>query len=162
MIDERVKLKLSEIFEDEKLQFPLNVAMMSAWVAINFKSENVKVIDIGNKSSLCDYFLVASVENSVLASSIIDTLCTALKGFGIRSSSIEGSSESDWFLVDLGDVIVHIFLKDSRELYAIDTLWSDAETVKIPDEYYFDSKDFTFEESTSKVFATVPDEENYF
>lgn len=159
MIDERIKLKLSEIYNQKELHYPLNVAMMSAWLTINFKAESVKIVDLENKSSLCDYFVVANVENNVQAASIIDGLCKNLKAFNIRSSSIEGSAESDWFLVDLGDTIVHVFLKESRDLYDLESLWRDSKSIEIPKEYYFESRDFVQE-----MVSTTPqdDQENYY
>ncbi len=48
--------------------------------------------------------------------------------------SIEGTSTSQWILMDFGDVVVHIFRQDVREHYALERLWSDAKPVKLPAE----------------------------
>ena len=61
---------------------------------------------------------------------------------GYQAVSKEGwKADSDWILLDLGDIIVHIFLESSRSVYDLDNLWSESRPVEIPQEYYFSSEE---------------------
>jgi ribosome-associated protein len=51
---------------------------------------------------------------------------------GVKPLSIEGLSISQWILMDFGDVVVHVFRSDIRELYGLEKLWGDAKRVRLP------------------------------
>ncbi len=59
---------------------------------------------------------------------------SALSAQRIYPLSIEGVTNSQWILMDYGDVVVHVFQADIREHYGLEKLWSDAKRIKIPDE----------------------------
>lgn len=129
-------------------------ALVAAWVIAHFKGINLKIFDMNSTSSLCDYNVIASVENTVQANAMVDELLYTLKGAGLSMLSLEGSSESDWVLLDLGDIIIHLFQEISRDIYDLDTLWSEMEQLEIPQEYYFGQP--------SEEIKPSSDTENYF
>jgi len=88
------------------------------------KAEDVTVLDISGKSTVADCMVVCSGRSSRQVSAIADHLAERLKGQGHKSVRVEGKVLGDWVLVDAGDVIVHIFRPEVRELYQLERLWS--------------------------------------
>jgi ribosome-associated protein len=152
---EFVEKNVNEIMDDKTLGFPKNMALASAWILGNLKGVNLKVLDVTGTSSLSDYYVLASASNVNQASSMADTLTKQLMRRGHRVYSKEGFyADSDWFLIDLGDVIVHIFMDFSRSVYDLDNLWDEAKPVQIPTSYYFDEGDV--------AEAVTADSKDYF
>ncbi|MBT7610229.1 MAG: ribosome silencing factor [Bacteriovoracaceae bacterium] len=139
---EFVEKNVNEIMDDKSLDFPRNMALASAWVLGNLKGVNLKILDVTKTSSLSDYYVLASATNINQASSMADTLTKELIRRGHKVFSKEGFyADSDWFLIDMGDVIVHIFMDYSRSVYDLDNLWDEAQGVEIPTSYYFEEGD---------------------
>ena len=134
-IDKEVK----KIMEADGYPYPLNAAMATSWIMGNFKGINLKVLDVSEKSSLSDYFVIPSAVNIIQATSITSEIKRCFKNYDIKLISEEASEASGWILLDLGEVIVHVFLEGSRELYDIEGLWHEAKSIDIPQEYYFSS-----------------------
>ncbi len=132
--------EIDKVFDNKELVYPLNVAMSCAWIMGNMKGINLKILDV-DKSSLADYFILASASNHTQAQSMANTIVGQLRRKSLRARSVEGLIDSDWILIDLGDVIVHIFLENSRDFYKLDELWEDAKIVEIPSEYYLTHDD---------------------
>ena len=86
---------------------------------------------------------------------MVDELMYNLKQAGLTMISLEGGNDSDWILLDLGDIIVHLIHDMSRDVYDLDDLWKDLEQVEIPQEYYFG-------EGQEKLEGSKSDTENYF
>jgi ribosome-associated protein len=136
-----ISKEIDKVINDESLEFPKNVAMACAWIIGNLKGVNLKILSVKEKSSLADYFVLGSANNPVQAKSMSAEIINQLKKHGFNSRSNEGVSEGDWILLDIGDVIIHIFLEHSRDFYDLDTLWSEAESIEIPQEYYYSEED---------------------
>ena len=143
-----IEKHVDEIVKDDKYEFPLNMAMGTVWILGNLKGINLKVISVKEKSSLTDYFVLASSSNTVLSRSMADEIITQMKRCGMKLLSQEGKNDADWILLDFGDIIVHIFLESKRDIYNFDELWSDSESIDIPHEYYFSSEDEGLEASS--------------
>lgn len=139
MSQDYVSVEVDKIVKNEELEFPKNLAMASAWILGNLKGINLKVLDVSKTSSLSDYFIIASATNHIQARSMAAEITHQLTRTGAKVFSREGLQESDWILLDLGDVLIHIFLESSRDAYGLEQLWNEADSVKIPDSYYFSS-----------------------
>tara|TARA_Y100001970_G_scaffold67126_1_gene85541 strand:- start:2136 stop:2417 length:282 start_codon:yes stop_codon:yes gene_type:complete len=81
------------------------------------------VVDLKNKSSIADAFIVATCRSTRHASATADELVKKLKEFEIFCPSPEGKPQCDWLIVDAGSVIIHLFRKEIRELYSLENLW---------------------------------------
>jgi ribosome-associated protein len=149
---EYVNAQVEKIVKDESLEFPLNLAMASAWIMGNFKGLNLKVLDTRKRGSLADFFIMGSASNMTQAKSMADVICVQLKKFNVNVLSKEGLGDAEWILLDLGDVIVHIFLDNTRTNYNLDELWQDAPQVQIPNEYYFEEPTDSEGESGGRSF----------
>ncbi len=89
------------------------------------KATDVVDIDLRGKSPVSDFMVVATGTSSrqvaSLAQKVMDETARAFPGIPQR---IEGKAEADWVLVDLNDVIVHIFRPEVRDFYALEKMWS--------------------------------------
>lgn len=97
------------------------------------RAENIIAFDVRGKSIMSDYFVVlngtSNRQNRAIAQSIIDEV----EENGGKVKSVEGLDSDTWALIDLGDVIVHVFSEEARDVYNIEKLWTDAELVDLTD-----------------------------
>ena len=89
------------------------------------KAEDIVVMEMGPKSSLCEYFVVMSGSSSVRVKAIVDHIEESLEAEGMRALHKEGYAEAAWVLLDYGDIIVHVFYDDTRKFYDLENLWGD-------------------------------------
>lgn len=89
----------------------------------NAKTEDIAVIDLENKSSIADYFVIATCRSSRHADATADEVSRQLKKIGLKCPNPAGRPQCDWVIVDAGSIIVHLFRKESRELYNLEKLW---------------------------------------
>ncbi len=87
------------------------------------KAENLKIIDLTNKSSIADSFIIATCRSTRHADSTADELIRQLKKIGIKCPNPEGKPQCDWIIVDVGSIIVHLFRQETRDLYNLEKLW---------------------------------------
>jgi ribosome-associated protein len=105
-------------------------AGIAAHAASDKKGEDVVVLDVGDILSIAETFVLVSASNTRLVRTIVDEVELALKladDEGPRS--VEGLDDATWVLMDYGDLIVHVFLGETRAYYDLDRLWADAPTV---------------------------------
>ena len=89
------------------------------------KAQNIKSINLKNKSYIADYMIIASGTSSRHLQALSEILVIELKKIGLTDCRIEGKDSSDWKLVDTQDVIVHIFHPEKREFYDLEKMWSE-------------------------------------
>lgn len=95
------------------------------------KGINIKAIDISNISIMADYFLIASGSNIKQVQAIADNVIEKLAENKIHPKQVEGYNAANWILIDCGDVIVHVFDKDSRDFYDLERIWQDGKYVDL-------------------------------
>jgi ribosome-associated protein len=88
------------------------------------KAENVVTIDIRGKSSIGDYMVIASGRSDRHVGAIAEQLQRKLKEGGRARVRIEGQPQCDWVLIDIGDIVVHVFRPEVREFYNLEKMWS--------------------------------------
>lgn len=88
------------------------------------KAQDVIEIDVRGKTSVCDYMVVASGTSTRHVKSIAEEVVKFAKRLDCQPLGVEGEREAEWVLVDLGDVVVHVFLPRVREFYALERLWT--------------------------------------
>ena len=105
-------------------------AGIAAHAADDKKGEDLRVLDVGDILSIAEAFVMVSASNTRLVRTIVDEIELALEladDEGPRS--VEGLDDATWVLMDYGDVIVHVFLGETRSFYDLDRLWADAPAV---------------------------------
>jgi ribosome-associated protein len=88
------------------------------------KGVDIELMDLRERSSFTDFFLVVTGTSSTHVSALAQEVDRFASQNSVQLLGSEGSRDSKWVLVDLGDVIVHVFLAEARELYSLDKLWS--------------------------------------
>ena len=89
----------------------------------NAKTEQIATIDISEKSSFANTFVIATCRSSRHADAAADELVQKLKKKGVICPQPEGRPKCDWVLVDAGTVIVHLFRPEIRAYYNLEKLW---------------------------------------
>ncbi len=87
------------------------------------KTENIYVVDIKDKTSIADFFILATCRSSRHADSTAETLTLKLKKMGVKCPIPSGRPKCDWVIVDVGDIIVHLFRSEIRDIYNLEKLW---------------------------------------
>ena len=87
------------------------------------KAEQIQPINISEKSSIGDYMIIASGRSHRHVGAIAQQLLRDLKEAGIKSPRVEGQQKGDWVLIDIGDIIVHLFRPEVREFYNLEKMW---------------------------------------
>ena len=99
------------------------------------KGKNIVIADLtklGN--TICDYFVICNGTSPTQVSAITDSVEELVrKSIGYRPIAIDGLRNAQWVAMDYGEVLVHIFMPETREFYDIDHLWADAKLEYIPD-----------------------------
>lgn len=90
---------------------------------------DIRVVEIAGMSDLADNFVICSGRSAPQVKALFEHLEEEMEKLGKFALRKEGMSEGRWIAVDYGDVIVHIFHKDTREIYALDTLWNNGRNV---------------------------------
>lgn len=114
----------------------LDRVLLCVRAAIEKKAENIKILDLRERSGFTDFLMICSGTSDRQVSTISESILQAVDVHNVQVVSKEGVSEGRWALIDLGDVVVHIFLDALRDYYDLENLWVDAPRVKIPPEYY--------------------------
>jgi len=92
------------------------------------KGTDLKVLDVSKLTWICDYFIIASGESTIQTKVIAENILEKIKE---RVISVEGLEDGKWILIDYGEIIIHIFLTETRNYYNLDKLWGDAEIIKV-------------------------------
>ncbi|MGE0581391.1 MAG: ribosome silencing factor [Steroidobacteraceae bacterium] len=89
----------------------------------DMKAVNVRVLNVRGLTDIADTFIIASGNSDRHVRSIADRVIQNAKAAGVRTHGLEGERDSEWVLVDLNDVIVHVMLPRTREFYGLERLW---------------------------------------
>lgn len=90
----------------------------------NMKAEDTVEIDLVGKTSIADAMIIASGRSNRHVGSIAEHIAEELKDKGFWSPRIEGMPACDWVLIDVGDLLVHIFRPEVRSFYNLEKMWS--------------------------------------
>jgi ribosome-associated protein len=108
----------------------LEIAKSAAAALEKKKGEDVKIIDISGISDFADYFVIATGNNPNQLDAMEEAVGESLDKVNAVHKNTEGNRDSSWILMDYGDVIIHIFDKESRAFYDLDRIWKDGKTVE--------------------------------
>lgn len=93
--------------------------------------EDITVLDFRNTSPFYDYFLIGSVNSFRKGKAVLNYLEDKGYELGLSTNSKNESEESGWLLLDMGEVVVHIFVGEARFKYNLEGLWKDLITSEI-------------------------------
>jgi len=94
------------------------------------KAHDIVILDVGEIMGIVESFVIASAPNSRLVRAIVDEVERELyERTGDKPRAVEGLRDASWVLLDYGDLVVHVFLEETREFYDLERLWSDVARV---------------------------------
>ena len=93
------------------------------------KAEDILVMNVSEVTSIADLFIICTGRSERQVQSIADGVVEKAKENGRQPVGVEGYASGRWILIDLGDVVVHAFVPEERELYRLERLWGDAPVV---------------------------------
>jgi len=88
------------------------------------KAEDITVLDIGEVSSIADYFIIANGNNANQLTAMEDAVDEAMYTNGVHQKQVEGTGNSTW-------ILVHLFSKEDRQFYDLDRIWRDGKVVDV-------------------------------
>ena len=89
----------------------------------DMKALDVKVLDVRGLTDIADTMIIASGSSDRHVHSVAQRVVEKTKSAGFRPHGVEGQQDSDWVLIDLSDVIVHVMLPRVRDFYGLEKLW---------------------------------------
>ena len=113
-----LEIKIKE--QNNKKLNLLNVVISSLE---EFKAQDIVKIDLVGKTSMADFMLIASGTSSRQIRAIAENTVTEIKKSSNVNVNIEGLNQSDWVLIDAGDIIIHLFRPEVREFYNLEKMW---------------------------------------
>ena len=93
------------------------------------KAVDVRILDIGQISTLADYFIIASGNNRNQVQAMADNVDEVLAKAGYQAIQTEGYRNANWILLDFGDVVIHLFDEENRLFYDLERIWRDGEEI---------------------------------
>jgi ribosome-associated protein len=107
------------------------MAQAIAELLSNKKARDVVMIDIAEKSSFADFFVIATGTSDRQLGALADDVEDKFAELGIEPKSKDGRPDTGWILVDGGDVIVNLFTEETRDKYTLERIWNDCESIRI-------------------------------
>ncbi|MGO3728819.1 MAG: ribosome silencing factor [Enterococcus viikkiensis] len=90
------------------------------------RAVDIVALDVTQVSLLADYFMICSANSDRQINAIVDEIIDKVEEAQVEVKRVEGKDGGKWVLIDLGDLIVHVFSPSEREFYNLEKLWSDA------------------------------------
>ena len=106
------------------MQYTQKAELFKTWMEEKSLTD-IEVIDIRDIAADMDAFIIGTASNDRLAKAVADYLEEKAEENEFKLLSREGRDAGRWILLDYVDVIIHIFLKEERELYNLEKLWAD-------------------------------------
>lgn len=91
----------------------------------NLKADNICVLNVRDRTSVTDYMVIASGTSTRHVKSLADNVLSDVKEKGGKSVGVEGATASDWILVDLGEVVLHVMMPAARSFYDLERFWQE-------------------------------------
>ncbi len=103
-----------------------------AVAALDKKASGLEILDVAGKVDYADFLVLMTGRSDRHTQALAQGIEEALRKKGIRAMTVEGMPQGNWVLMDFGDVVVHVFQDDARQLYDLEGLWLDAQRLPVP------------------------------
>ena len=107
----------------------IEIAKKIVEAASDKQASDIVLLDMRELCSFTDYLVIMSGESDRQIEAIREAIQKSLKGESIKVHHCEGTAVSGWMLIDVGDVVVHVFAPFERDYYQLDKLWENAPIV---------------------------------
>lgn len=95
------------------------------------RAEDIQVLEIRDLTVIADYFIIANGTSTTQTKALADEVEFKLKEQGVTPERVEGYQGTNWIILDYGDIVVHVFYKETRSFYNLERLWKDAKQLDI-------------------------------
>lgn len=109
-------------------------ALEAARASLDKKALEPVILELKGLTIIADYFVICSGESTTQVRAITEHVEKTLKEQGMRPLRTEGLGFAHWVLIDYGDIIVHVFEKETRAYYELEKLWLDAPRLPVTGE----------------------------
>ena len=110
---------------------PEELAKYCGAIAEDKKAEDIAIIKVGDVSLVADYFVICTGNSQPHLNAIAEwTRRKIRESFSVRPLAVDGKANSQWIVIDYGNVIFHILSPEAREKYQLENLWGDAERIE--------------------------------
>jgi len=116
--------------EDYLAKRPKTTAKKIVEFALSKKAEDVLLLDLRKITSMADFFVICSGASDVQVRAIAEAVIAGCKEKDIKVYHVEGLGSLTWVLIDLFDIVVHVFQPEVRQYYQLERLWGDAKIEK--------------------------------
>lgn len=113
---------------------PLAKAHLAVHALASKRALDPVILDLRGLTIITDFFVIVTGSSSLNVRALADGVLDEMRKEGIKGVRPQGMSDAAWVLIDLGDVVVHIFDTEQRDFYQLERLWGDAVRVPIPEE----------------------------
>jgi len=110
---------------------PNALLQLAVEAAEDKKAQNIIALDLTGISPVADYYVICHGNSDTQVQAITTEIRKKSEEAGVRVRGVEGFDTARWVLLDIGDVVVHVFHREEREYYNIERLWSDAKSVEL-------------------------------
>lgn len=110
---------------------PEDAARLAAQAALDKKALDPVLLDVQERTSLADFFLLVSGTNQKQLVAISDAIQERLRQDGVRPRHVEGYPRQEWILLDYASFVVHVFSETTRTYYDLERLWGDAARLEL-------------------------------
>lgn len=107
---------------------------MAVQAARQKSAQDIVLLNVGEHSSIADTFMICTATNSRQVQAISDGIQESLRSNGWRPLGVEGYRQAEWILMDYGDLVVHVFMPETRNFYNLERLWKNARKLPVPAE----------------------------
>lgn len=114
----------------DQLQESLHLACLAAQTIEEMRGQDAVVLDLTRITPIADYFVIATGTSSRQMRSSAGEVHRLFKEAGSSRLGLEGEGSNSWILQDFGDIVVHLFTREARDLYDLENLWGDAPRVE--------------------------------
>ena len=127
----KVRIAMTDAVE-QQAAFSRECALIAAKAADEKKATDIMVQEVCDLIGVTDYFVIATAANSRQVDAIIDEIEDKLReDAGIKPTHREMSADGSWSLLDYGNIVVHVFMPETREYYRLEALWNDAPVIDL-------------------------------
>ena len=137
----------------------IELVTVAAQAASDKLAENIVAFDVSEQLVITDAFVLCSASNDRQVKSIVDEVEDKLREIGAKPIRREGERDGRWVLIDYGEIVVHVQHEEERVFYALERIWRDCPTIKLPETVSSGRRRQRRRRSTAVLMQLVPKSE---
>lgn len=118
-------------------------ALAAVEAALEKKAQDLVVLQVEHLSSIAEYFLIATGRSDIQVQAIARGIEERMARENERPLAVEGLNHAHWVVLDYDDVVIHLFFQPARDFYRLESTWTDASEVTLPEPFRSQARDLT-------------------